>query len=78
MEPAEAVDEPTELPDNISGDEQSKRAYQSICTKILNTIKINHKILINYRQAENIYKALQESTTKMEFYHMLNKIMPYP
>ncbi|WP_294522003.1 PIN domain-containing protein [uncultured Anaerovibrio sp.] len=75
VEPAEAVDEPTELPDNISGDEQAKRAYQSICTKILNTIKINHKILINYRQAENIYKALQESTTKMEFYHMLNKIM---
>ena len=75
LEPAEAVDEPAELPDNISGDEQSKRAYQSICTKILNTIKINHKILINYRQAENIYKALQESTTKMEFYHMLNKIM---
>ena len=75
LEPAEAVDEPAELPDNISGDEQAKRAYQSICTKILNTIKINHKILINYRQAENIYKALQESTTKMEFYHMLNKIM---
>ncbi|MBE6099752.1 MAG: hypothetical protein E7197_06810 [Anaerovibrio sp.] len=75
LEHAEAVDEPAELPENISGDEQAKRAYQSICTKILNTIKINHKILINYRQAENIYKALQESTTKMEFYHMLNKIM---
>lgn len=61
--------------ETISGDEKTKRAYQSICTKILNTIKINHKILINYRQAEHIYKALQDSTTKMEFYHMLNKLM---
>ena len=60
---------------DISGDEKSKRAYQSICTKILNTVKLNHKIMINYHEAEQIYKALQGSTTKMEFYHMLNKLM---
>ena len=27
---------------DISGDEKSKRAYQSICTKILNTVKLSH------------------------------------
>ena len=62
------------LPD-ISPDEKDKRSYQSICTKILNTIKINHKVPLNYHQAEQVYKALQLTTTKMEFYRSLNSIM---
>ncbi|MCR5177018.1 MAG: hypothetical protein K6C05_09245 [Anaerovibrio sp.] len=71
---AEIASEESDATD-ISEDEKTKRAYQSVCTKILNTIKINHKIPINYREAEYVYNALQESSTKMEFYHMLNKLM---
>ncbi|ORT99825.1 hypothetical protein D081_1406 [Anaerovibrio sp. JC8] len=59
----------------ISAEEKDKRSYQSICTKILNTIKINHKVPLNYHQAEQVYKALQQTSTKMEFYRSLNSIM---
>lgn len=57
----------------VPEDEKARRAYQSICTKILNTIKINHKIPLNYRQAEIIYKVMQETSSKMEFYRGIIK-----
>ncbi len=60
---------------DISAVERDKRSYQSICTKILNTIKINHKVPLNYHQAEQVYKALKQTNTKMEFYRRLNSIM---
>lgn len=64
-----------EVQPGISAEEKDKRSYQSVCTKILNTIKINHKVPLNYHQAEQVYKALQETSTKMEFYRSLNSIM---
>ncbi|KHM52580.1 hypothetical protein SAMN02745671_01046 [Anaerovibrio lipolyticus DSM 3074] len=72
LKPAETTDE---IKPEISAEEKDKRSYQSICTKILNTIKINHKVPLNYHQAEQVYKALKQTSTKMEFYRRLNSIM---
>lgn len=56
---------------SVAEDEKARRAYQSVCTKILNTLKNNHKIPVYYRQAGAIYEALAESDNKMQFYHRL-------
>lgn len=55
----------------IGQDELARRAYQSICTKLLNHIKLTHKIPVTYKQAGTIYEALCESETKMQFYRKL-------
>lgn len=55
----------------VAEDEKARRAYQSVCTKILNNLKNNHKIAVYYRQAGAIYEALAESDNKMQFYHRL-------
>ncbi|MBE6105923.1 PIN domain-containing protein [Anaerovibrio lipolyticus] len=70
-----SVEATDEIKPEISTEEKDKRSYQSICTKILNTIKINHKVPLNYHQAEQVYKALKQTSTKMEFYRRLNSIM---
>ena len=61
--PAEAV--------VLSEDEIKRRAHQSICTKILNHVKLIQKIPLIYKQAEYICEALEDSDTKMQFYHRL-------
>lgn len=61
--PAEAV--------VLSEDEIKRRAHQSICTKILNHVKLIQKIPLLYKQAEYICEALEDSDTKMQFYHRL-------
>lgn len=55
----------------VAEEERRRRAYQSICTKILNHIKLTHKIPLTYKQAGVIYEALSESDSKMQFYHKL-------
>ena len=58
-----------------TAEELQRRAYQSICTKLLNHIKLIHKIPLNYKQAGVIYEALSESDSKMQFYHKLIQIL---
>lgn len=58
-----------------TAEELQRRAYQSICTKLLNHIKLNHKIPVNYKQAGVIYEALAGSDSKMQFYHKLIQIL---
>lgn len=58
-----------------TAEELQRRAYQSICTKLLNHIKLIHKIPVNYRQAGVIYEALSGSDSKMQFYHKLIQIL---
>ncbi len=55
--------------------ELERRAYQSMCTKIMNNIKLVHKIPLNYKQAGEIYEALMDSDSKMQFYHRLLQSM---
>lgn len=55
----------------LTEDEIKRRAHQSICTKLLNYIKLNQKIPLVYKQAEEICEALEDSETKMQFYHRL-------
>lgn len=55
----------------LSEDEIKRRAHQSICTKILNHVKLIQKIPLIYKQAEYICEALEDSDTKMQFYHRL-------
>lgn len=55
--------------------ELERRAYQSMCTKIMNNIKMVHKIPLNYKQAGEIYEALMDSDSKMQFYHRLLQSM---
>ena len=81
--PAEEQDQPempeenTEEPENeadatvLTDEEIKRRAHQSICTKILNHIKLIQKIPLVYKQAEDICEALEDSETKMQFYHRL-------
>lgn len=82
LEPASEAEQPVEgQEDNesakaeeinrVAEDEKARRAYQSVCTKILNNLKNNHKISVYYRQAGAIYEALAESDSKMQFYHRL-------
>ena len=61
--------------DEPTAEELQRRAYQSICTKLLNHIKLIHKIPLNYKQAGVIYEALSESDSKMQFYHKLIQIL---
>ena len=58
-----------------TAEELQRRAYQSICTKLLNHIKLTHKIPVNYKQAGVIYEALAGSDSKMQFYHKLIQIL---
>lgn len=81
--PAEEQDQPemseenTVEPENeaeaavLTDEEIKRRAHQSICTKILNHIKLIQKIPLVYKQAEDICEALEDSETKMQFYHRL-------
>lgn len=81
--PAEEQDQPempeenTAEPENeaeaavLTDEEIKRRAHQSICTKILNHIKLIQKIPLVYKQAEDICEALEDSETKMQFYHRL-------
>ena len=81
--PAEEQDQPempeenTIEPENeaeaavLTDEEIKRRAHQSICTKILNHIKLIQKIPLVYKQAEDICEALEDSETKMQFYHRL-------
>ena len=81
--PAEEQDQPemseenTVEPENeaeaavLTDEEIKRRAPQSICTKILNHIKLIQKIPLVYKQAEDICEALEDSETKMQFYHRL-------
>lgn len=55
----------------LTDEEIKRRAHQSICTKILNHIKLIQKIPLVYKQAEDICEALEDSETKMQFYHRL-------
>ena len=55
----------------LTEDEIKRRAHQSICTKILNHVKLIQKIPLVYKQAEYICEALEDSDTKMQFYHRL-------
>lgn len=55
----------------LTEEEIKRRAHQSICTKILNHIKLIQKIPLVYKQAEDICEALEDSETKMQFYHRL-------
>lgn len=55
----------------LTEDEIKRRAHQSICTKILNHVKLIQKIPLIYKQAEYICEALEDSDTKMQFYHRL-------
>lgn len=57
--------------DVLTDEEIKRRAHQSICTKILNHIKLIQKIPLVYKQAEDICEALEDSETKMQFYHRL-------
>lgn len=59
----------------VTEEELQRRAYQSICTKILNHIKLVNKIPITYKQAGYIYEALSESDSKMQFYHKLLQLL---
>lgn len=81
--PAEEQDQP-EMPEEntaeaeneaeaavLTDEEIKRRAHQSICTKILNHIKLIQKIPLVYKQAEDICEALEDSETKMQFYHRL-------
>ena len=66
--------QPNEAPTEavvLSEDEIKRRAHQSICTKILNHVKLIQKIPLVYKQAEYICEALEDSDTKMQFYHRL-------
>lgn len=66
--------QPNEAPTEavvLSEDEIKRRAHQSICTKILNHVKLIQKIPLIYKQAEYICEALEDSDTKMQFYHRL-------
>lgn len=58
-----------------TAEELQRRAYQSICTKILNHIKLVHRIPVNYKQAGIIYEALSGADSKMQFYHKLIQIL---
>ena len=81
--PAEEQDQPempeenTVEPENeveaavLTDEEIKRRAHQSICTKLLNHIKLIQKIPLVYKQAEDICEALEDSETKMQFYHRL-------
>lgn len=55
----------------LTDEEIKRRAHQSICTKLLNHIKLIQKIPLVYKQAEDICEALEDSETKMQFYHRL-------
>ncbi len=69
----------TQLQENANEEpnqqEMERRAYQSMCTKIMNNIKMVHKIPLNYKQAGEIYEALMDSDSKMQFYHRLLQSM---
>lgn len=67
-ETAEAAEAAETEPDT---EERQRRAYQSICSKLMNNIKNNFKININYKEAGIIYEAFGESEGKMQFYHKL-------
>lgn len=81
--PAEEEDQPEMSEENtaepvneaeaavLTDEEIKRRAHQSICTKILNHIKLIQKIPLVYKQAEDICEALEDSETKMQFYHRL-------
>lgn len=81
--PAEEQDQPEMSEENtaeseneaeaavLTDEEIKRRAHQSICTKILNHIKLIQKIPLVYKQAEDICEALEDSETKMQFYHRL-------
>ncbi len=77
QEQPEMPEENTVEPENeaeaavLTDEEIKRRAHQSICTKILNHIKLIQKIPLVYKQAENICEALEDSETKMQFYHRL-------
>lgn len=72
QEEIQAQAAPSEEPDR---QELERRAYQSMCTKIMNNIKMVHKIPLNYKQAGEIYEALMDSDSKMQFYHRLLQSM---
>ena len=80
-EEAVAIQEETKAQEqeNVSDEpdqqELERRAYQSMCTKIMNNIKMVHKIPLNYKQAGEIYEALMDSDSKMQFYHRLLQSM---
>lgn len=77
QEQPEMPEENTVEPENeaeaavLTDEEIKRRAHQSICTKILNHIKLIQKIPLVYKQAEDICEALEDSETKMQFYHRL-------
>ena len=76
-EPSQMPEENTAEAENeaegavLTDEEIKRRAHQSICTKILNHIKLIQKIPLVYKQAEDICEALEDSETKMQFYHRL-------
>lgn len=76
-EQSQMPEENTAEPENeaeaavLTDEEIKRRAHQSICTKILNHIKLIQKIPLVYKQAEDICEALEDSETKMQFYHRL-------
>ena len=75
---AEAQEEPQvqeEASQEPDQQELERRAYQSMCTKIMNNVKMVHKIPLNYKQAGEIYEALMDSDSKMQFYHRLLQSM---
>lgn len=72
---AEAHQAETRQPGQVDEEELQRRAYQSICTKIMNHIKLTHKIPLTYKQAGTIYEALSASENKMQFYHKLSGLM---
>lgn len=59
----------------LTEEEIKRRAHQSICTKILNHVKLIQKIPLVYKQAEEICEALEDSDSKMQFYHRLLQSM---
>ena len=79
LESQEAIGQEDESQEPVSDvpdqQELERRAYQSMCTKILNNIKMVHKIPLNYKLAGEIYEALQDSDSKMQFYHRLLQSM---
>ena len=74
-----AIQEEPQAQESVSDEpdqqELERRAYQSMCTKIMNNIKMVHKIPLNYKQAGEIYEALMDSDSKMQFYHRLLQSM---
>lgn len=71
----ESTDTENPPAEEVAEEERKRRAYQSICTKLLNHIKLNHKIPLTYKQAGVIYEALAESDSKMQFYHKLIQVL---